>query len=103
MLIPELDSVAARWPGVVSAAVAASARAIFAFPLQAGAIQAGVLSLYRARPGPLGAEQLADALVFADIALQLLLDVSSGLIGSRTTSPWMACRGRRPRFLKPRG
>jgi len=42
----------------------------------------GVLSLYRARPGPLEVEELADALVFADIALQLLLDVSSGIVGS---------------------
>lgn len=87
MLIPELDSVAARWPGFVSAAVAAGAQAIFSFPLQAGAIQGGVLSLYRARPGPLGAEELADALVFADIALQLLLDVSSGIIGSPGYQP----------------
>ncbi len=87
MLIPELDSVAVRWPGFVSAAVAAGARAMFSFPLQAGAIQGGVLSLYRARPGPLGAEELADALVFADIALQLLLDVSSGIIGSPGYQP----------------
>jgi hypothetical protein len=87
MLIPELGLVTARWPGFVSAAMAVSARAVFSFPLQAGAIQVGVLSLYRARPGPLGAEELADALVFADIALQLLLDVSSGLVGSPDYQP----------------
>jgi ANTAR domain-containing protein len=87
MLIPELDSVAARWPGFVPAAVAAGARAMFSFPLQAGAIQVGVLSLYRARPGPLGAEDLADALVFADIALQLLLDAYSGITGSPGYQP----------------
>jgi hypothetical protein len=87
MLIPELDSVAGRWPGFVPAAVAAGARAMFSFPLQAGAIQVGVLSLYRARPGPLGPEDLADALVFADIALQLLLDASAGIAGSRGYQP----------------
>jgi hypothetical protein len=38
-----------------------------------------VLSLYRAQPVPLTPRQLADALVFADIALQLLLDSSSGI------------------------
>jgi ANTAR domain len=81
MLIAELDSVAARWPGFVPAAMAAGARAMFSFPLQAGAIQIGILSLYRARPGPLSAEELADALVFADTALRLLLDASSGVIG----------------------
>ncbi len=39
MLIAELGSLAARWPGFVSAALAAGARAVFSFPLQAGAIQ----------------------------------------------------------------
>ena len=38
-----------------------------------------MLSLHRARPGPLIPQELADALVFADIALQLLLDSSSGI------------------------
>jgi ANTAR domain len=70
-----------RWPGFAPAAVAAGARALFAFPLQAGTIRAGVLSLYRAQPGPLTPRQLADALVFADIALQLLLDAASGISG----------------------
>jgi len=40
-----------------------------------------VLSLYRVLPGPLMPQQLADALVFADIALQLLLDSASGITG----------------------
>jgi len=82
MLIPDLEQTTERWPGFAPAAVAAGARALFAFPLQAGAIRAGVLSLYRARPGPLTPQQLADALVFADIALQLLLDSSAGISGS---------------------
>ncbi len=81
MLIPDLEPVTERWPGFVPAAVAAGARALFAFPLQAGAIRVGVLSLYRAQPGPLTPQQLADALVFADIALQLLLDAASGISG----------------------
>jgi hypothetical protein len=79
MLIPDLEPVTERWPGFVPAALAAGARALFAFPLQAGAIRVGVLSLYRALPGPLTSQQLADALVFADIALQLLLDSASGI------------------------
>jgi hypothetical protein len=81
MLVPDLEPVTERWPGFVPAAVAAGARALFAFPLQAGAIRVGVLSLYRAAPGPLTPQQLADALVFADIALQLLLDSASGISG----------------------
>jgi hypothetical protein len=81
MLIPDLESTAERWPGFVPAALEAGARAVFALPLQAGAIRVGVLSLYRVLPGPLMPQQLADALVFADIALQLLLDSASGITG----------------------
>ena len=79
MLIQDLEPVTERWPGFVPAAMAAGARALFAFPLQAGAIRIGVLSLYRTQPGPLTPQQLADALVFADIALHLLLDSASGI------------------------
>jgi ANTAR domain len=39
-----------------------------------GAIRAGVLGLYRDRPGRLSDFQLGDALVFADTATMLLLD-----------------------------
>jgi ANTAR domain len=81
MLIPDLRSVADRWPGFVSAAAAAGARAMFALPLQAGAIRVGVLSLYRALPGPMTAAELADVLVFADIALQMVLDAPAGVSG----------------------
>ncbi len=87
VLIADLDSAGARWPGFVPEAVAAGARAMFALPLQAGAIRVGVLSLYRALPGPLSAGQLADVLVFADIALQLLLDAASGISGSPGYGP----------------
>ena len=63
-----------RWPVFALAARQAGAAAIFAFPLQIGAICAGVLGLYRERPGPLTAFQLGDALIFADTATLLLLD-----------------------------
>ena len=43
--------------------------------------------LYRTRPGPLTPQQLADALVFADIALHLLLDSSSGISGQADYHP----------------
>jgi ANTAR domain len=63
-----------RWPVFAAAACAAGAAAVFAFPLQVGAIRAGVMGLYRERPGPLSAFQLGDALVFADTATLLLLE-----------------------------
>ncbi len=87
MLVPDLELVAVRWPGFVSAAVAAGAAAVFAFPLQAGAIRVGVLSLYRAQPGPLTPGELADTLVFAGFALQLVLDAAAGISGSPEYRP----------------
>ncbi len=87
MLVPDLAPLTGRWPGFAPAAVDAGARALFAFPLQAGAIRAGALLLYRARPGSLSPRQLADALVFAEIALQLLLDSYAGISGSADYRP----------------
>ena len=69
-----LDEYGARWPAFTPATLARGARAIFAFPLQLGAIRLGALDLYRTRPGPLTPEHLADALVYADTAGMLLLD-----------------------------
>ncbi len=56
-----------RWPGFTPAALAAGAVAVFGFPLRAGRACIGSLNLYRDRPGPLSGEQLADALVVADV------------------------------------
>ncbi len=71
----------ARWPAFATAAGRAGAAALFAFPLVVGAIRAGVLGLYRDRPGPLSAFQLGDALVFADTATMLLLDAQDPAAG----------------------
>jgi hypothetical protein len=81
-LIADLALAAGRWPGFAPAAVAAGARALFALPLQAGAIRVGVLSLYRSRPGSLTPRELADVLTFADIALQMVLDAAAGISDS---------------------
>jgi hypothetical protein len=74
---------ASRWPMYAEAAMQAGAGAIFVFPLRIGAIRAGVLGLYRARPGPLTAFQLGDALVFADTATLLLLEAQDQAAGDR--------------------
>ena len=63
-----------RWPGFAGQARLLGAAALFAFPLTIGAIQAGVMSLYRSSPGPLPWERLGDALLLADLATVLLLD-----------------------------
>jgi ANTAR domain/GAF domain len=63
-----------RWPAFTPAALDLGVRAVFALPLQIGAIHLGVLDLYRTRPGGLGRHALADALAFADTVGMLLLD-----------------------------
>ncbi len=83
VLASDLDEVEAvrRWPAFAPAACQAGAAAIFAFPLQVGAIRAGVLGLYRERPGSLSAFQLGDALVFADTATLLMLEAQDQAAG----------------------
>jgi hypothetical protein len=78
----------ARWPVFAPAAVDAGARAVFALPLQIGAIRLGVLDLYRVRPGGLSAHQLADALAFADTVGMLLLDASAGTRAHTAELAW---------------
>ncbi|GGJ58445.1 GAF domain-containing protein [Streptomyces lacrimifluminis] len=63
-----------RWTVFTEAALAAGARAVFALPLQLGAITPGVLNLYAHLPVRLNADELADALAFADLATLVLLD-----------------------------
>jgi hypothetical protein len=55
----------ARWPAFAPAAASAGAAAVFALPLRVGAIQVGVMDLYRAQPGGLDAERLLSGLACA--------------------------------------
>jgi plasmid stability protein len=78
VLVPDLAGSSPRtWPQFSAGADAAGLRAIFAFPLQVGAIRLGVLDLHRDTTGELSGEELADALTFADAATQLLLDLQA--------------------------
>jgi hypothetical protein len=72
-----------RWPIFAPAAVDLGVHAAFALPLQVGGIRLGVMDLYRARPGPLDNEHLADALLLADTACALLLDATASISGKR--------------------
>ncbi|MFI6495087.1 GAF and ANTAR domain-containing protein [Streptomyces sp. NPDC050564] len=63
-----------HWTVFADAALEAGARAVFAFPLQIGAISPGVLDLYSSSSIELDADEVADALAFADTATLLLLD-----------------------------
>lgn len=65
---------ASRSPGCAPAAHDQGVRAVFAFPLRAGAARAGAMNLYRDEPGPLGAGALTQAFTFAEMAMDMLVD-----------------------------
>ncbi len=81
ILIEDLDAsrYQARWPLFAPQAVDTGARAIFVLPLRIGAIRGGALSLYIDRAGRLPAESLAEAWVYSELALELLLDGQDGI------------------------
>lgn len=76
VLVPDLhhSTHAARWP-IFASAVAEQTRigALFALPLQWGAVNLGVLDLYRIAPGEFGDAQWRDAVAAADTAALMLL------------------------------
>lgn len=65
-----------RWPGWAPSALEAGVCAVYAFPLQVGASIFGVLTGYLASGPRLAAQRLETALVFAEVATELLLDGS---------------------------
>ncbi|MFC7267308.1 GAF and ANTAR domain-containing protein, partial [Streptomyces lutosisoli] len=76
-----------HWAVFADAALEAGARAVFALPLQIGAISLGVLDLYANVPTVLDAGELADALAFADLATLLLLDTEVDETGPPAGGP----------------
>lgn len=72
------DPAPVRWPAFGPAGVTAGILAVFALPLHVGAIRVGVLVLYRDRTGALTADELADGLVLADVAVHTVLGLQAG-------------------------
>lgn len=75
VLESDVTAVGARWPAFAAAAAEEGIVAVFAFPLQVGAIRLGVLDLYNSVPGTLDALQLREALAFADAARTIVLSM----------------------------
>jgi hypothetical protein len=74
VLLPDLAAEAAgTWPAFTPAAMAAGVRAEFSLPLSAGPAGIGTIDLCRDEPGMLSEQNLADALVAADIAHDAVL------------------------------
>ena len=69
-----------RWAAFSRSAVAAGARAVFGFPVAVGDVRVGALNLYRDRPGPLTADQHADALVVAEVAARSIIAMQADAV-----------------------
>ncbi len=81
VLIADLSGPAGDdWPGFRDAAADWGVAAVYAFPLQFGAVAFGTLELFSERPGPLTREQLRVARRMAEIGVETLLD-------GRSTNP----------------
>ena len=78
VLVPDLTAAFARWPGYVPEALRAGLCAVFAFPLQLGAVRFGVLTAYADRTRSLTSQETTQALVFAELATELLLTSADG-------------------------
>jgi hypothetical protein len=88
---PDLAQTACtRWPGFGPAVLDNGIAAIFAFPLQIGAIRLGILDLYRHTPGNLDAVQLADALAYADAAVIIVLHLQGEMTPGQGLHPQLS-------------
>jgi hypothetical protein len=78
VLVPDLELTGAgRWPGYAPAASAAGVRAVFALPLQVGAATFGVLTLSGDVPRNFNRTEICTALIFAELATEMLMDNST--------------------------
>lgn len=73
VLVEDLSAQFDRWPGFTSALGPLASGAMFAFPLQIGAIAIGVLDLYRMDPVPIESEELTAMLAVADVVTMVLM------------------------------
>lgn len=70
-----------RWPTFAAEAVKFGLEAMYAMPLQVGAIQVGVLDLYRDTAAPLNASDFADAVVVTELLTAILLTQTERIDG----------------------
>ncbi|MGW4101254.1 ANTAR domain-containing protein [Mycobacterium sp. NPDC004974] len=78
VMVAQLSEADEQWPMFASEAVTSGVSAMYAFPLQVGAIQVGVLDLYRDAPPELTALDFADAIAIAEMITSMLLSAGLG-------------------------
>ena len=88
VLVVDLDDPAdTRWPGYRPAMLAHDIRAIFAMPVLIAGEYLGAIDLFRAQPGVLSHDQLAGALVAAELAELPVLDLLDEDVQLASTGP----------------
>jgi hypothetical protein len=75
VLVPDMAAAAGRWPAFAPAAMELGVHAEFSLPLHVGTSGLGTLDLSRNEPGVLDGDDFTDALVTADIATDVLLNL----------------------------
>ncbi|MCW2558528.1 MAG: hypothetical protein JWP55_2492 [Mycobacterium sp.] len=90
ILIADLSTQFDRWPGFTTALGLDASGAMFAFPLQIGAIAVGVLDLYRIEPVPIEPDELTAMLAVADIVTMVLMSrpLPRDIDGTATDAWW---------------
>jgi hypothetical protein len=83
VLVPDLDEAFARWPAYAGAAHQVGAGAVYAFPLQMGAMRFGVITFYGRSPGALDAAALTACVGFVEVATEALVDGRPGTGGAQ--------------------
>lgn len=81
LLIGDLSGLdVSRWPSFAKAMTDIDVCALFAFPIQIGAVRLGVLTLFRTSVGQLRPHELTDALRVADVIALLLVGQKGELV-----------------------
>jgi GAF domain len=88
VVIPDLTALDERWPVFASEASASGVGSMITLPLQVGAIQVGVLDLYRDSAELLGTDDFADAVAVADLVTAILLAVGRTGRITEALGPW---------------
>ena len=89
VMVSDLDSPdGGRWPAFTGAALEEGIRGVFAMPIMVTSVCVGALDLFREAPGPLEKDQLAGAVMAAQLASLALLDLIAGGNPGNPGDPW---------------
>jgi hypothetical protein len=87
LIVDLADPAEARWPAYRPAMLARQIRGVYAIPVVVAGEFVGALDLFRARPGPLLAADLAGAVAAAELAAIPVLDLLDGDLQAAVTDP----------------